>query len=432
MHKGYNLSEKLFEEAKECIPGGVNSPVRAFGSVDASPVFIDHGKGSKFYDVDGNEYIDYISSWGPLILGHCHPSVMDALQSTLLKGTGFGTPTELETKVAQKIISAIPSIEMVRMVSSGTEATMSALRLARAYTNRDKILKFEGCYHGHSDPLLIKAGSGALTHGVPSSPGVPESIASNTINASFNDLEGIKDIFKEMGQEIAAVIIEPVAGNMGTVLPEVGFLEGLREVTKEYGSLLIFDEVMTGYRVAHGGAQSVFNIKPDLTCLGKIIGGGLPVGAYGGSKEIMSNISPSGSVYQAGTLSGNPLAMSAGLAILEELEKDGVYDKLNALTTSLAEGLKEAAEKAGVAVSVNRIGAMFTLFFTDERVKDFKTATSSNLEKFNVFFKHMLDNGVYFGPSQFESVFLSTAHTEEDIKKTIEVAEEAFEKVKNI
>lgn len=432
MNKGYNLSEKLFEEAKECIPGGVNSPVRAFGSVDASPVFIDHGKGSKFYDVDGNEYIDYISSWGPLILGHCHPSVMKAIESTLLKGTGFGTPTELETKLARKIISAIPSVEMVRMVNSGTEATMSALRLARAYTKRDKIVKFEGCYHGHSDPLLIKAGSGALTHGVPSSPGVPESIAGNTINAGFNDLEGIKEIFKQTGNEIAAVIIEPVAGNMGTVLPEAGFLEGLREITKEYGALLIFDEVMTGFRVAHGGAQNVFNIQPDITCLGKIIGGGLPVGAYGGSKEIMSNISPSGSVYQAGTLSGNPLAMSAGLAILEELEKDGVYDKLNASTKSLADGLEEAAQKAGVPVSINRIGAMFTLFFTDEKVTDFKSATSSNLEKFNVFFKHMLDNGVYFGPSQFESAFLSTAHTEEDIKKTIKVSEEAFEKVKNL
>lgn len=432
MHKGYKLSEKMFEEAKEYIPGGVNSPVRAFGSVDASPVFIDHGKGSKFYDVDGNEYIDYISSWGPLILGHCHPSVIKAIESTLLKGTGFGTPTELETELAKKIISAIPSVEMVRMVNSGTEATMSALRLARAYTKRDKIVKFEGCYHGHSDPLLIKAGSGALTHGVPSSPGVPESIAGNTINAAFNDLEAIKDIFKEMGNEVAAIIIEPVAGNMGTVLAESRFLEGLREITKEYGALLIFDEVMTGFRVGYGGAQNLFNIKPDITCLGKIIGGGLPVGAYGGSKEIMKNISPSGPVYQAGTLSGNPLAMSAGLATLNELEKDGVYEKLNALTTSLTDGLKETAEKVGIDVSINRIGAMFTLFFTGDKVTDFKTATSSNLEKFNVFFKHMLDNGVYFGPSQFESAFLSTAHTEEDIKNTIKVSEEAFMKAKNI
>ncbi|SMB94205.1 glutamate-1-semialdehyde 2,1-aminomutase [Desulfonispora thiosulfatigenes DSM 11270] len=432
MNKGYELSQKLFAEAKEYIPGGVNSPVRAFTSVDTSPVFIDHGLGSKFFDVDGNEYIDYVLSWGPLILGHCHPSVVKSLEACILKGTGFGTPTEIETEVAKKIVNAIPSIEMVRMVNSGTEATMSALRLARAYTNRDKIVKFEGCYHGHSDPLLIKAGSGALTHGVPSSPGVPASIAGNTINATYNDLEGIKKIFKEIGEEVAAVIIEPVAGNMGTVLPEPGFLEGIREVTKEYGALLIFDEVMTGYRVAFGGAQCLYNIKPDITCLGKIIGGGLPVGAYGGSKEIMSKISPSGSVYQAGTLSGNPLAMSAGLAILNELEKEGVYEKLNTLTTSLTDGLKNAANKVGVPVTINKVGAMFTLFFTDEKVNNFTTATSSNLEKFNVFFKHMLSNGIYFAPSQFESAFLSTAHTQENINYTIQISEEAFNKVKNI
>jgi len=432
VHKGYNKSQNLYQEAIKFIPGGVNSPVRAFKSVGDYPVFIDYGFGSRLVDVDGNEYIDYVGSWGPLILGHRHPKVIEALQNCLKIGTSFGAPTEIETEMAKFIINAVPSVEMVRMVNSGTEATMSALRLARAYTKRDKILKFEGCYHGHADPLLIKAGSGALTLGVPSSPGVPLSIASGTLTASYNDLEQVKTIFKENGDQIAAIILEPVPGNMGLILPEAGFLEGLHKLTQEYGALLIFDEVMSGFRLALGGAQALYNIMPDLTCFGKVIGGGLPVGAYGGRKEIMELIAPQGPVYQAGTLSGNPLAMTAGLATLKELQDPKTYEKLDYLGTILAQGLKKAANNSGVEISVNNRGSMVSCFFTSEKVRDYRSATSSNLNKFKAFFQSMLSQGIYLAPSQFEASFISLVHTEEDINETIEASEIAFSTTKHI
>lgn len=432
VHLGFEKSQNYYQEAIKLIPGGVNSPVRAFKAVGDHPVFIESGRGAKIFDVDGNEYIDYVGSYGPLILGHCHPKVTEALQECLKRGTSFGAPTEIETEIAQFIVDAVPSIEMVRMVNSGTEATMSALRLARAYTKRDKILKFEGCYHGHADSLLIKAGSGALTLGVPSSPGVPADIAGGTITAGYNDLEQVKDIFKKIGEQIAAVIVEPVAGNMGVVLPEDGFLEGLREVTKEYGTLLIFDEVMDGFRLSLGGAQKLFKIKPDLTCLGKIIGGGLPVGAYGGRRDIMEFVAPQGPVYQAGTLSGNPLAMTAGLTTLKELLNPQVYEKLNHLGGLLAQGFREAAENVGLDICVNNIGSMSTCFFTKEKVKDYKSATSSNLNRFKAFFQSMLSQGIYLAPSQFEASFISLAHTEEDIEKTIKAAQNAFLEAKKI
>ncbi|MBT9139699.1 MAG: Glutamate-1-semialdehyde 2,1-aminomutase [Dehalococcoidia bacterium] len=427
MGRSYTRSQALFKEALEYIPGGVNSPVRAFRSVGDHPLFIDHGAGSRLVDVDGNEYIDYVGSWGPLILGHRHPQVVAALKKCVEEtGTSFGAPTEIETEMARIITRAFPSIEMVRMVNSGTEATMSALRLARAYTNRDKILKFEGCYHGHSDSLLIKAGSGALTLGVPSSPGVPKDIAGGTLTASFNHLAGVEEIFSRMGEEIAAVILEPVTGNMGVVLPAPGFLEGLAELTARYGALLIFDEVMTGFRVAWGGVQTQKDIRPDLTCLGKIIGGGLPVGAYGGRREIMENIAPAGPVYQAGTLSGNPLAMSAGLAVLKELEKPGCYERLDQLTEILAQGLKAGAQKAGIPLRVNRYGSMLTGFFAAQEVKDYKAATSSDTLLFKEYFQLMLARGIYLAPSQFEAVFVSLAHSKEDIAQTVEASEQAL------
>jgi glutamate-1-semialdehyde 2,1-aminomutase len=429
MHKGYSKSIELFEEAQNYIPGGVNSPVRAFKSVGLNPVFIERGQGSKMYDVDGNEYIDYVGSWGPLILGHRHPEIISALQDYLEKGTSYGAPTELETIMARMVIEAVPSLEMVRMVNSGTEATMSALRLARGYTKRNKIVKFEGCYHGHADSLLIKAGSGALTLGVPTSPGVPANIASNTITAPLNDLETLRKVFEQEGADIAAVIIEPVAGNMGCVPPEPGYLEGVRALTKEFGSLLIFDEVMTGFRVAFGGAQARFNIDPDITCLGKVIGGGLPVGAYGGKREIMEMISPAGPIYQAGTLSGNPLAMTAGIANLKVLQRPGTYEALEEKAAKLVAGMSKAAEEAGVKVTTNRVGAMFTTFFTEERVYDFATATTSDTKKFGVFFQSMLEQGIYLAPSQFEAGFMSLAHSDEDIEKTIEAARNAFKAV---
>ncbi|MBS4026061.1 MAG: glutamate-1-semialdehyde 2,1-aminomutase, partial [Clostridia bacterium] len=390
------------------------------------PVFIKNGKGSKIYDVDGNEYIDYVGSWGPLILGHLHPEVVQAVQETLSVGTSFGAPTELETEMAQLIIDILPSIEMVRMVSSGTEATMSALRLARGYTKRNKILKFEGCYHGHADSLLIKAGSGALTLGVPTSPGVPVNIANDTITASFNNLEMVKEIFAQEGESIAAIIVEPVAGNMGCVPPVPGFLEGLRSVTKEYGALLIFDEVMSGFRVALGGAQELYHMDPDITCLGKVIGGGLPVGAYGGKKEIMEHIAPAGPIYQAGTLSGNPLAMSAGLTTIKVLQRPGVYEQMFARTKELAEGLQSVTEELGVTASFNRVGTMLSIFFTDQQVIDYATATSSDVPKFGKFFWSMLKRGVYLAPSQFEASFMSLVHSEEDIAHTIKAARESL------
>lgn len=413
-------SKEAFLRSQKVLPGGVNSPVRAFKSVGRDPVFIEKGEGSRLWDIDGNSYIDYVLSWGPLINGHAHPEVVETIKKTAEKGTSYGAPTEMESELAEELIKAFPSMEMVRMVSSGTEATMSALRLARGVTGRSKIVKFEGCYHGHGDSLLIKAGSGALTFGVPTSPGVPETIASETIVAQFNDLEGITQIFEEVGEEIAGVIVEPVTGNMGVVLPEPGFLEGLRKITKKYGSLLIFDEVMTGFRVSYGGAQEYYKIDPDLTCLGKIIGGGLPVGAYGGKRQYMEQIAPQGPIYQAGTLSGNPLAMAAGLTSIRLLQKEGVYDMLTRKTQKLAQGLRDIAQELGLPIWVNSLGAMFSAFFTEEPVRDFKSASTSDVQLFGAFFRGMLERGVYLAPSQFEAVFLSTVHTEEDIQYTLE------------
>lgn len=419
-------SKEMFDEAQKYIPGGVNSPVRAFKSVKMDPPFIARGNGPYIYDEDGNSYIDYVASWGPLILGHCHPEVKDALQHCLEIGTSFGAPTELETKMAKLIIDCVPSIEMVRMVNSGTEATMSALRLARGYTGRDKIVKFEGCYHGHADFLLIKAGSGALTHGVPTSPGVPNNTALNTITAPFNDLETLAKIFDQEGENIAAVILEPVPGNMGCIPPADGYLEEVRKLTEKYGILLIFDEVMTGFRLSLGGAQTLYSITPDLTCLGKIIGGGLPVGAYGGRKEIMEKISPLGPVYQAGTLSGNPLAMTAGYTSLKILSRDGVYDELEEKSAELAAGMEEAARSAGTEVYFTRVGSMFSAFFTAQEVTDFQSAATSNIDKFVAFFKTLLAEGVYIAPSQFEAGFMSLVHENREIEKTIEASFKAF------
>jgi glutamate-1-semialdehyde 2,1-aminomutase len=415
-------SRQAFAKAQKVIPGGVNSPVRAFKSVGRDPVFIDRGAGAHIWDIDGNRYLDYVGSWGPLIVGHAHPDVVAVIKRVAERGTSYGAPTEVETVLAEEVLKAYPSMEMVRMVNSGTEATMSALRLARGATGRTKIVKFEGCYHGHSDQLLIKAGSGALTFGVPSSPGVPPQIASATISARFNDLEGLKEIFQREGEEIAGVILEPVAGNMGVVLPEDGFLQGVRRLTEEFGALLIFDEVMTGFRVSYGGAQGYYGIDPDLTCLGKVIGGGLPVGAYGGKRRFMEQISPSGPIYQAGTLSGNPLAMNAGLVTLKLLQQPGTYEALTSRTLRLAEGLKQLSQEAGLPIWLNAVGAMFSVFFTDVQVKDFATACTSDVERFAKFFRGMLEHGIYLAPSQFEAVFLSTAHTEADIDHTLEQA----------
>ncbi|MBO5428369.1 MAG: glutamate-1-semialdehyde 2,1-aminomutase [Peptococcaceae bacterium] len=425
----YTNSKRLFEEACELIPGGVNSPVRAFKAVGDYPVFIERGEGAYLYDVDGNKYVDYICSWGPLLLGHQPEAVSKAVMEALTKGSTYGAPTGIEVEMAKKIVDAVPSVEMVRMVSSGTEATMSALRLARGYTGRNKIVKFEGCYHGHADHLLIKAGSGALTFGVPSSPGVPESIASETLTAQYNDIDSVKALFAQYPDQIAAVIVEPIAGNMGLVLPKEGFLEGLREVTAENGALLIFDEVISGFRASFGGAQKVYNIMPDLTCMGKIIGGGLPVGAYGGKKEIMMHVAPVGPVYQAGTLSGNPLAMAAGMAILDELAKPGVYEEIEAKTKKLVQGLQAAADKAGVKIALNQSASLFTIFFTETPVDSYQAAMTSNTEQFKVFFQAMLGQGFYLPPSQFECWFVSQAHSDEDIENTIKAAEIAFQAV---
>jgi glutamate-1-semialdehyde 2,1-aminomutase len=415
-------------DAQKIIPGGVNSPVRAFKSVGMEhPLFITKGEGSRVWDADGNSYIDYVGSWGPLILGHRHPEVVQALHACLDDiGTSFGAPTELESKMAELVLEAFPSMEMVRMVNSGTEATMSALRLARGYTGRDKIVKFEGCYHGHADHLLIKAGSGALTLGIPTSPGVPANIAGNTINARFNDIENVKEIFKLEGNNIAAVIVEPVPGNMGCVPPLPGFLQGLRQITEEYGALLVFDEVMTGFRVAYGGAQALYGIDPDLTCLGKIIGGGLPVGAYGGKEKIMSMMAPKGPVYQAGTLSGNPLAMTAGITTLTILKNPMIYHELEKNGIYLEKGLVDAAKAAGVNIFFTRVGSMFSGFFTDRQVNDYASALTSDVGMFNAYFKLMLEFGVYLAPSQFEAGFLSIAHAQEDLDWTIEATKKAL------
>jgi len=419
-------SENLFQEAQNLIPGGVNSPVRACGSVGGQPIFIERGNTSKIYDVDGNQYIDYVLSWGPLILGHRPACVIDALKKALEIGTSFGAPTFLETKLARLVIDMVPSMEMVRMVNSGTEATMSAIRLARGYTGRDMIIKFDGCYHGHADTLLVAAGSGVATLGIPGSPGVPESVISNTISLNFNDIEGFIKFMDEKGDQVAGVIVEPVAGNMGMVAPVEGFLEILREYTLKVGAVLIFDEVMTGFRVAKGSAQGLFGITPDLSCFGKVIGGGLPVGAYGGGKEIMENIAPVGKVYQAGTLSGNPLAMAAGIATLTELQKKGVYEALDSKTQKLMAGLQSAADDAKIPFKTNHLGSMAGFFFTSENVYNFDDAKKCDLDRFAKFYRIMLDKGVYLAPSQFEACFVSYAHSDEDIDQTIAAARQAM------
>lgn len=413
-------SQSLFEEAQRLMPGGVNSPVRAFKAVGGSPLFIERGLGSKIVDVDRNTYIDYVLSWGPLILGHAHPKVVRALVDGAGKGSSFGAPTPLENRLAELVIDAFPSIERVRFVNSGTEACMSVIRLARAFTKRDLVVKFEGCYHGHADGLLVKAGSGATTLGVPTSPGVPQGYAQNTLCLPYNDLEAVQEALRAHGREIACVIVEPVAGNMGVILPKQGFLEGLRKETRKYDIVLIFDEVITGFRLSRAGAQGLYGIEPDLTCLGKIIGGGLPVGAYGGKAEIMSLVSPQGPVYQAGTLSGNPLAMASGLATLEVLNQPGTYEKLEEKGKKLEEGLRKAAQRVKVPVVLNRLGSMMTLFFSTEPVVDYQSALRADTAQYSSFFQRMLQRGIYLAPSQFEAAFLSTAHTEEDIFQTID------------
>ncbi len=422
-----NRSEDLFHRAQRVIPGGVNSPVRAFRAVGGKPLFIQRGNGSRIWDVDGREYIDYVGSWGPLIFGHRSPEVIEALNQVLAIGTSFGAPTEREVELAELITQLLPSVEKVRLVSSGTEATMSAIRLARGFTGRERIIKFDGCYHGHGDSLLVHAGSGVATLGLPDSPGVPSSLAALTSVLPFNDSNALKSEFDRRGSQIACVIIEPVAGNMGCVEPRPGYLELLRNLTKRSGSILIFDEVMTGFRVALGGAQQRYDVQPDLTTMGKVIGGGLPVGAYGGRAEIMDRIAPAGPIYQAGTLSGNPLAVSAGLATLKRLKKDSPYDRLEALGARLERGVIEAAGKAGIQVRVNRVGSMLTFFFTDREVTDFQSAKTSDTERFSRFFHAMIDQGIYLPPSQFEAVFISAAHTESDIDQTVSAATRALE-----
>ncbi len=424
----FEKSKAAYEVAVDLMPGGVNSPVRAFRSVDMTPIFIEKAKGSRVTDIDGNEYIDYVLSWGPLILGHADERVVEALKEATERGTSYGAPTVIENKLAQLVMERIPSIEMLRMVNSGTEATMSALRLARGYTGRDLIVKFEGNYHGHGDSLLIKAGSGVATLGLPDSPGVPSTIAQNTITVPYNDLDSVKEVFAKYGKDIAGVIVEPVAGNMGVVPPRDNFLESLRELTKEHGALLIFDEVMTGFRVSYESAQGYFGIDPDLTCLGKVIGGGLPVGAYGGKREIMQHIAPSGEIYQAGTLSGNPLAMTAGYETLRALDRD-VYEKLNQKVDRLVEGYREAGETYGIPLQINRAGSMLGFFFTEEPVVNFATAQTSNLEMFTAYYKGMIREGIFLPPSQFEGLFLSTAHSDEDIEKTIEAVNRVFKEL---
>jgi len=426
----HTKSNILFNKAKRIIPGGVNSPVRAFKAVGGHPIFIKSAKGSRIYDVDGNDYIDYVLSWGPMILGHSHPTVIGALQKACKKGTSYGAPTPLEVELAGMIRRAYPSMEILRMVNSGTEATMSAIRVARGFTGRDKVIKFEGCYHGHADGLLVKAGSGAATFGVPDSPGVPKDYARNTITLPFNDLKAVKKVLEKGARNIACVIIEPVVGNIGCVLPRPGFLEGLRRLTKKYGVILIFDEVMTGFRVSYGGAQKTYRIKPDMTCLGKVIGGGLPVGAYGGRGDIMKMVSPEGPVYQAGTLSGNPLAMTAGIETLRIISRPDVYKRLMAKSAALEEALKDAARRAGIRTKFYRAGSMFCTYFTDTEVVDYATAKKADARKFAQFFGKMLDRGINLAPSQFEAGFMSLAHSNADINKTARAAYETFKDLK--
>ena len=419
-------SIKLFAEAQQLIPGGVNSPVRAFRSVGGQPRFIKRAKGDRLYDLDGNTYIDYVLSWGPMILGHAPAPVITAIKKAADRGTSYGAPTELEVELARQIRDAVPSMEKIRLVSSGTEAVMSAIRVARGFTRRDDILKFEGCYHGHSDYLLARAGSGLATLGIPDSLGVPPDFAKHTLTAPYNDIRSVQEIIKERGKQLACIIVEPIAGNMGVVPPAPGFLQALRQLTSEHGILLIFDEVISGFRVSYGGAQALYGIKPDLTVLGKIIGGGLPVGAYGGRKEIMDLIAPSGPVYQAGTLSGNPLAVTAGLATLKQLRAKGIYKKLDERSAALTKGLGEAAKQAGIPLTQTRVGSMLTSFFTTGPVVDWNSAKRSDIKMYGQFFHKMLDQGVYFAPSQFEAAFLSTAHTSPDIEKTLRAAHAAF------
>lgn len=418
-------SHQHFSQAQQYIPGGVNSPVRAFRGVGGDPIFIDRAAGSHLYDVDGKEYIDYVGSWGPMVLGHAHPEVIDIVQQTAAKGLSFGAPTLLETQMAKQLCE-IMSMDLVRMVSSGTEATMSAIRLARGFTKREKIVKFEGCYHGHSDSLLVKAGSGALTLGVPSSLGVPNSLAEHTLTLPYNDISQVEELFKQLGEQIACIIVEPVAGNMNCIPPISGFLETLRKVCDQYGSVLIFDEVMTGFRVGLQGAQGLYNIKPDLITLGKVVGGGMPVGAFGGKRNIMEQIAPLGGVYQAGTLSGNPVAMAAGLKTLELISKKGFYEDLAAKTTQLLQGLEQQARQANIPLTTNQVGGMFGIFFTDKPVCNFEQATQCNVERFKAFFHAMLEKGVYLAPSAYEAGFVSAAHSVEDIETTIETAAEVF------
>ncbi len=423
-------SNKLFEQALEIIPGGVNSPVRACRSVGTDPIFIKRAEGCMVYDEDGNRFIDYIGSWGPMILGHSHPAVTEAISTVLKRGTSFGAPTDLEITLAEMVIDAVPSIEMVRMVNSGTEATMSAIRLARGVTGRDTIIKFDGCYHGHADALLVAAGSGVATLSIPGSPGVPQSFVDHTLSLPYNDVECVREVMDKQGEKIACIIVEPVAGNMGLVAPADGFLATLRDLADQYGSILIFDEVMTGFRLALGGAQSLYGIYPDVTCLGKIIGGGLPVGAYGGKREIMEYMAPQGPVYQAGTLSGNPLAMAAGIAVLEQLEDPGFYDTLDEKAGRLAAGLEKVVENTDINVVVDRVGSMLGLFFTDIDVNNFEDAKTSDLEMFSAYYKGMLQEGVYLAPSQFEAFFVSAAHTMDHIDATVRAAENVLEGLK--
>jgi len=424
--KAATKSRQLYQRALKLIPGGVNSPVRACKSVGADPLFIQKAEGAVIVDADGNRYIDYIGSWGPMILGHNHPAVIKAITRVLARGTSFGAPTDLEIELADMVVAAVPAVEMVRMVNSGTEAAMSAIRLARGVTGRDLVVKFDGCYHGHADTLLVAAGSGVATLGIPGSPGVPQSIAAHTLSLPYNDSAGFEKLMREKGDAIAAVIVEPVAGNMGLVAPAPGFLETLRTLTATHGAILIFDEVMTGFRVAYGGAQALYKIAPDLSCFGKIIGGGLPVGAYGGRKEIMAHIAPQGPVYQAGTLSGNPLAMAAGIATLKQLQKKGFYAKLEKKSVRLTAGLAQAAAQAGIPAQVDHVGSMLGLFFCAETVKSFEDAKKSDLPLFSKFYQGMRREGVYIAPSQFEALFLSAAHTDAHIDATVRAAEKVL------